>query len=1070
MFTINRPTVFSLRVLFAVAIFLLSAWCLSPTVQCQSTTATLSGTVEDERGAVIPGASVIAINTGTRLERRATTNVEGYFVITLLPPSSYVVRVENQGFAPVEVQNVVLNVGDQKALQIQLKAGDVNATVDVQSDAQLVNESPAVATVVDRQLAANIPLNGRSFQSLIQLTPGVVLTANNGIDTGQFSINGQRANANYWTVDGVSANIGISATAVAGSGTAGTLGSTSVFGGTNSLVSVDALQEFRIQTSTYAPEFGRLPGGQISILTRSGTNGFHGTAFEYFRNDRLNANNWFANSVGLARPKERQNDFGGVFNGPIRKNKTFFFFSYEGLRLRLPQTALSLVPDLAARTAATPVMQPYLKAFPLPNGPDDLANGVAQFNATYSDPGTLDAYSIRVDHKLSDRLSLFGRYNYSPSEIIQRGGSSESLSTLAPTTTNTRTGTLGLTWAISTAAANDFRFNYSRTEASRSNRLDSFGGAVPLGTLPLPSPFTAANGSLTFSLFPLGNYALLVAGAEARNQQRQLNILDSISLQKGSHSLKFGIDYRRLSPIVEDRLYLQQPAFFDMASAETGNLAFYFITFGLPMNLLFRNLGAFAQDTWHVTPRLTLTYGLRWDVDFVPSSLSGPNMNAVTGFNLSNLSNLALAPAGTPPYKTKWGNIAPRIGLAYQVRQSQRWQTMLRGGFGLFYDLASSEATTGISMGLNYPFGSTKFGLGPPFGGTSTFPLSPADAAPPPIVPPNASNGTLFSVDPNLRLPYTLQWNIAIEQALGRQQTLSVSYVGAAGRRLIQTASVNQPNPNLSRAQLVTNAGTSDYRALQIQFQRRLSRGMQAIAFYALSHSLDTASAGSLTNGSNALSTLNSNANRGASDFDVRHAFSFALTYDVPTPKGNPIAKAILRGWSVQNIIQGRSAPPVDLFYGNFGRLSNGFLTNPRPDIVAGQPFYLRGPQYPGGLAFNPAAFTSPPTSGGLPTRQGNLPRNTLRGFGLAQWDFAVHRDFALRESVKLQFLAEMFNVLNHPNFGQPVGDLSNPQFGRSTQMLGQSLAGGSLGSGGFSPLYQVGGPRTVQFGLKLFF
>jgi hypothetical protein len=350
--------------------------------------------------------------------------------------------------------------------------------------------------------------------------------------------------------------------------------------------------------------------------------------------------------------------------------------------------------------------------------------------------------------------------------------------------------------------------------------------------------------------------------------------------------------------------------------------------------------------------------------------------------------------------------------------------------------------------------------------------LSAADAAPVPITPPNVSNGqTLFAVNPNLESPYTLQWNVAVEQALGKQQTISVTYVGAVGRHLIQTASISSPNPNLDRALLVTNAGTSQYNALQLQFQRRLSRGLQALASYSWSHSIDTASAGSLESGANALSALNSNVNRGPSDFDIRNAFSTGLTYEVPAPKANAFAHAILRGWSTENVIQARSATPVNVYYA-FGELSNGFLTNVRPDVVIGQPFYLYGATYPGGKALNPAAFTSPPLP---PVSQGNLSRNALRGFGATQWDFGVHREFPIYESLKLQFRAEMFNVLNHPNFGPPIGDLGypgalTPQFGQSIQMLGQSLSGGFVGAGSFDPLYQIGSPRSIQFGLKLLF
>jgi hypothetical protein len=1080
----------------------------------QSPTASVNGQVRDTSGAVVQNADIQLIEDRTNVPHATKTNRDGIYAFTNIPPGSYHLQVSKPGFKTLVKPDVVLNVLDAVAINFDLPVGAVSQAVTVEGGATSVDtESATVSTVVDRNFAENLPLNGRSFQSLIQLTPGVVLTANNGVDTGQFSINGQRANANYWMVDGVSANIGISASPTVGSGVAGTLGSTSVLGGTNSLVSVDAMQEFRIQTSTYAPEFGRTPGGQISIVTRSGTNQFHGTAFDYLRNDVLDANNWFngyTNNPPLPKAEERQNDFGGTFGGPILKNRTFFFFSYEGLRLRLPTTSLTFVPDASftpgttnSRQNALPALQPYLNAFPLPGptSPEVLCNpatsfcppsgvsGSAALNASYSNPATLNAYSLRVDHKINDRLSLFGRYNYSPSSLTVR--STTVLSTVSPTTTNTQTATIGALWTISPTIANDFRFNFSRTDASLSYRLDNFGGAVPLPSLPFPSPFTAGNAQFQFYIGGLGTGgATLVAGDGVYNQQRQINIVDSIALQKGTHSLKFGVDYRRLSPHFDPPAYLQNAYFSNVPSGETGADLAGVLQSNLPVTFLFRNLGLFAQDTWHIMSRLTMTYGLRWDVDFVPSSLNGPSFPAVTGFNLSDLSNLALAPAGTAPYKTKWGDFAPRIGLAYQVSQSPGWQTVLRGGFGVFYDLASSEAGSSASSNFaSYPFGSYAVLFGPPYGGTATFPFTPASAAPAPILPLSPSNpGTVYGFDPNLGSPHTLQWNVAAEQALGTQQSMTVSYVGAAGRRLLQTAFINSPNATFSGAQLVTNIGTSDYDALQLQLQRRLSHGLQALASYSWSHSIDTASAGSSGSGSNALSALSPNASRGPSDFDVRNAFSMALTYDVPAaPKWNAFANAILGGWSTENIVQAQSAKPVDVFYSR-GVLSTLFQTNVRPDVVAGVPLYLDGPQYPGGKAFNytPGAvaggcpdgsasigpFCPPPNdpTTGFPV-QGNLPRNALRGFGFAQWDFAVHREFGIHESVKLQFRAEMFNVLNHPNFGPPDGGLTDSTFGLSTAMLGQSLAGvGTLGSGAFDPLYALGGPRSIQFGLKLSF
>jgi len=417
--------------------------------------------------------------------------------------------------------------------------------------------------------------------------------------------------------------------------------------------------------------------------------------------------------------------------------------------------------------------------------------------------------------------------------------------------------------------------------------------------------------------------------------------------------------------------------------------------------------------------------------------------------------------------------------VAYQLSQSQNHQAVLRGGFGVFYDLADSEAGNLI---FSYPFTAFVINSG------GAFPLDSATATPPPITAASLSSGTLTAFDPKLKLPYTLEWDVAAEQGLGQQQTISASYIGATGRRLLQTAVIVSPNANIGTANLVTNAGTSNYNALQFQYQRRLSRGLQALASYTWAHSIDTASAGSFGNASNLLvPTISPSANRGSSDFDVRNAFSLGLTYDVPVPNLNKLTNAVLHNWSIENVVQARSAPPINVYSTAFFQLFNA-QSAIRPDVVPGQPLYLFGTQCasvyqalaelaqgascPGGKGLNPTAFIDPPTdpNTGLPLRQGNLGRNALRGFGATQWDFAVHRDFPIHESVKLQFRAEMFNILNHPNFGQPIGDRFNPQFGLSTQMLGRSLASNNLGGGAFNPLYQIGGPRSIQFALKLQF
>src|SRR5882724_8929169 len=392
----------------------------SSTVMGQTETATVSGLVTDRTAAAVSGAEVRLQSVERGTVTTTSTNDAGIYVFPSVYPGQYQISVQKQGFKQVDLLGLIVNVQDHIEQNVHLEIGSVAESVTVNASDLHINTTDAtVSTVVDRQFAENLPMNGRSFQTLIELTPGVALTASNGRDTGQFSVNGQRASSNYWTVDGVSANVGIgSANSVAaGNGLGGAAASFSVLGGTNSLVSVDALQEFRIQTSTYAPEFGRTPGAQISILTRSGTNQFHGTLFDYLRNDALDANNWFNGfctpgpKCPLPKAKERQNDFGGTFSGPVVRDRTFFFFSYEGLRLRLPQTTLTTVPCDStcavfgnARAMAVAAMQPYLNTFPLPNGPEvftpctpgvngcpasgEQPTGTAQFNASYSNPAT----------------------------------------------------------------------------------------------------------------------------------------------------------------------------------------------------------------------------------------------------------------------------------------------------------------------------------------------------------------------------------------------------------------------------------------------------------------------------------------------------------------------------------------------------------------------------------------------------------------------------------------------------------------------------------------------------------
>ena len=1085
-------------------LFLLLLTCLVHPALAQLETATVSGQVVDPSGLSVAGAHVKLVDIDRDTTASAATNNSGLYTFASVRPGRYRMEVDAAGFRIVNVTGLTLNVQDHIEQNFRLQIGSVAESVTVEASAQQVNTTDAaVSTVVDRQFAENLPMNGRSFQTLIRAYAWCCAYSKQLRFRRQFSVNGQRAASNYWMVDGVSANIGIGCPV--GSRRKTDWRHRSVLSAPRAERTAWSpsmrCRSFASRLPPIAPEFGRTPGGQISIVTRSGTNQFHGTAFDYFRNDVLDANDWFngyTNNPPLPKAEERQNDFGGVFGGPIIKDRTFFFFSYEGLRLRLPRTELSIVPDLSARQSpnAIPATQPFLNAYPLPDGPEILdqngnPTGTASFNKTYSNRSTLDAASLRLDHKLNDKLSLFGRYNYSPSELVARGGLGSALSNLNTIRIGTQTTTLGVTWAASPFLANEFRVNYSHVNSSARTSLDNFGGAIPYDSsvVPLPSPYTPQNSEVGFYIGNMGNYPDLDTGGGNSNLQRSFNLVNSLSLQKGSHALKVGADFRRLTPVVAPPAYTQDAAFYGgIADAQSGQLVEengddVDLLSASRVPLILQNFSLFAQDTWRVRPRLTVTYGLRWDVDFAPKTSSGPNLPAIV--NANDLSILALAPPGTPVFNTKYRNVAPRIGVAYQLCQRTGWESVLRGGWGVFYDLATQQLQVSND---SYPFGNNNY-LNAVSG--VQFPLTASAASPPPI---SAVNPVIGGVDPNLNLPYTQEWNVAFEQSLGAVQSLSASYVGARGRRLLLSEEVIAPNPNVAGAIVVGNYGTSDFDALQLQFHRRLSRGLQALASYQWGHSIDTGStgAGGQFFGDIYSSQLGANANRGPSDFDVRHSASGALTYDVPAPIADGLADALIRHWSIDNVFQIRSAPPVDVNYLYFLLLGNS-LGTVRPDVVAGIPLYLYGPEYPGGKAFNntPGAvvggcsngsqsvgpFCPPPTdpNTGEPTRQGDLGRNALRGFGAWQWDFAVHRDFPMGEHLKLQFRAELFNVLNHPNFGPPYQNLNSPtSFGLSYQTLAPSLDGGggssNVGGGSFSPLYQFGGPRSVQFALKLIF
>jgi hypothetical protein len=807
----------------------------------QTEGARISGRVTDLTGAVIVGAECKITNIETEVSVTTTTNGDGIYVLPDLHPATYRLAIQKQGFRTILQPNLQLFVQDAINENFTLAVGPASATITVAGDSfGLQTDSATVSTMVDDQFVQNMPLNGRSFQSLISLTPGVVFTSTVQAN-GQFSTNDQSPQGNYFTIDGVSANFGIANSVSLNQSIGGTLPALTASGGTNGLVSIDAMQEFRIQTSTYAAEFGRTPGAQISIVTKSGSNRFHGTAFDYLRNDIFDARDYF-DRPPLPKPPLRQNDFGGTLGGPLWKNKTFFFFSYEGLRLQLPQVAQGVFYTAGTRATAAPVYQPIINALPLPNGPvtnpgcDNVTVAcLASLNVTYSNPSRLNATSIRIDQTLA-KINLFVRYDHAPSSEVDR-----SWEELYRDDVNIDTLTVGMTYSISPTMVNEFRANWSRSTGTLIITLDNFHGAVvpPLSAL-FPVGQSPAHTN-AFVDFP-DNSSAVTEGPNTLNAQKQLNFVDSLSTSVGAHQLKFGIDYRRMNPTTGGSIgYSAGPS--DYAALQTGMINVLITGASDPFSLAFNNFSVFGQDTWKANPQLTLTYGLRWEISTPPTS-TNPSDPLYALHGIFDSGPLALVPGSL--WSTTFTNFAPRFGLAYQITS----KTVLRGGFGLFYDLGDGDVGDEAAF---FPYIRNSFGFGQP---PVPFDLANAAFQPPPFSTQINPNIEAIAVDPKLQLPFTWEWNATLERELGKGQTLKATYLGSDAQRLTRTDYIVPPlfvgSGNFVFA--IHNAGYSHFNAFQLQFQRRKMHGLQALLSYSLAKATDNGS--SAGGGSYAASSL----------------------------------------------------------------------------------------------------------------------------------------------------------------------------------------------------------------------
>ena len=980
----------------------------------------LAGRILDATEAGIPDASIAVVNEDTGFRRGTASEPGGSYAMGSLEPGIYKITVRKQGFRTAIRFGVRLAAAGATRADFVLPVGSIEESITVTGSAPLIaqEQDAAAGSRFERQDVERLPLNGRGLLTLLELVPGTnVIPATRG-EAGQFTASGQRPNTNYFTVDGVSANTGVSAGGLPAQSTGGVLPGLSAFGSLDSVISTEAIEEFRVQTSTSAAEFGRLPGASIAIVSRSGSNGLHGSAAFRFRNEALNANDWFGNQAGFGRAPLRMGDSTGTLGGPVRRDRTFFFLSFEHMVMRQPYVWVQPVPSSDARLTVATWAQPVLNLFPLPNG-GALAGGIGEWMGWNDRPAGLDTGSGRVDHALNQRVTLFGRYSDSPSSnefgAIQVNRLDLRLRSL----------TLGLNARPSARAILDLRANVSQAGA-HSVWTSGDGSGVPgCGLQPLATAFLGYPVSCDYLVrFSIGGVGQLVSGREGDRRQRQVQIVESTSLARGKHTVKFGADYRHILAVRRDETGTLGIIADSMANLLDSRNVWVARSDAVRRSAEVEELSVWVQDAWQPFARLTVAAGLRWE--FSPAPLPDEAalfLDPVTGSMVAERRIL---------WPNSYRNFAPRLGAAYRLTGDGR--TVLRAGGGLYYNSSMSIATDAINSG---PLGITQFGG--TVGG-----LFPSVLG--------------FGFDPALRLPLVAQWNVSLERALSAHDAVSVGYLGSAGRSLIRREVGGAGNTSTDWVALTTNRGASDYNALQVEYRRSLGPGLEARTSYAWSHSIDDDSSDAFL-----VWAGPGTHDRGSSDFDLRHSLSAALTYGWAVRDGAHGLARLAGGWALDAIVRARSGFPItvlssDQFMGI--ALMNAF----RPNLAPSQPLWIADPGAPAHRRLNPAAFAAAPYS-----QQGNLGRNVLSGFGMSQLDLALRREFRLGEQAKIQVRLEAFNALNQPNFADPVRYLNSPLFGQSTSMLNMMLGTGTPGSG-LAPMLQTGGPRTLQGSLRLRF
>ena len=1028
---------------------MLSAICFCSILVHAQISASLSGTVTDPSGAAVSASDVVVTNTETGNSRTSVTNPSGRYQFLALPIGRYELRVKKAGFAEQVRTGILLVIGQDATADLTLHIGEVNQQVRVIGDAQLVSATTQdVSGLVGEKEVKALPLNGRSFDLLMTLDPGVVnfsweKTGGTGVSnstTGNnFSVSGNRPQQNLFLLNGVEF-------------TGAAENNMQPGGPSGNLMGVEAVREFNVLRDSYGAEYGKRPGAQVVIVTQSGTNQWHGSAYDYLRNNVLDAPNYF--DQGSAPPFQR-NQFGASVGGPIQKDKTFFFANFEGIIQNLHQTSAAFVPDLASRAAAAPSVQPLLNLWPTPSAGAPDFNGIAQ---VFSSPlQTIREYfgNARVDHNFSSHDTLAATYTIDDGRDLTATIANPYSSDIL--TLREQVATLEETHVFSPALLNVARLGFSRA------------GYFFTGE---PTPGTPA---ADVPGFLLGHQvgAVVVGGSAASNPQAQVGLAgsnngsnlsiarnlfsyeDTVSLTRGAHQFSFGVWIQQFQSNENIALSQYGQATFASLTTFLSGTVGSFLYDPAPTAMNWRSLfGAlYAQDTIRLNSKLTLTLGFRGETSTGWNEKNGRAANYTFANNIiSNQPHI-----GSDTFTTNNARFLPepRVGLAYSPFSG----TVFHAGFGIYNEL---QDALGYRMDQNAPFNPVYSIAALP---VSSLPIDPSAAVPAKalLVP--------GGVQPDLKMPTLISYTFGIEQQIAPKTSLNLRYVGSHGYHELVGVDGNVPstavicpaspcpatypstfpaalagtpipagtyyiplvapstprgNPTIANTWTWFSIGNSSYNALQIDVNHRFSEGLSLRGVYTWSKALDDGDSLNQTTAGNAPGLIsnpyNIKADWGLATYDVRNLAVISAVYELPFGKGkalagnlNGFANNVVGGWSVNSIVLLQSGFPFTPQL-SYNPSNDGDTRNPvRPfvnpnftgPIVTGNPNQW----------FNPHAFLQPPPNSGF---FGNLGRNTLIGPGLATWDFSAVKDTRLKENLSLQFRAEIFNLLNRANFNTP--------------------------------------------------